>query len=218
MFAWYILIFLGDHGEHIAHHTEALPRQEIEFLSFMLMIVAMMWPTQLKEVTYIYTHSNLEVRLFSSLLYIVAYTIVWSAIGYAALAGLGMLLPLFSNNIGPWLFLLAIAMWQCSPTKQRLRNACHKHRPLTGGHWKRYFTPMIFGSEQCLVCIGSCLPLMFLPYVFSEIHTQVMIFVFVFMLLESFENPDREVWSIKLPLRFIRMLHHRLKLPFANWI
>jgi predicted metal-binding membrane protein len=161
----------------------------MSFAAWALMSVATTTPLTLPAVRHVYGNSIRVRRQWASLLYLVAYTVIWLVFGAVAL-----LLPL--HTVAPqWIavaLLVVAGLWQLTRTKSRALRACRRTIPLPPQGRRADLACVRFGFQQGWRCLVSCWPLMLLMAL-VPLHLAVMGVVAAFMYAEERTKLGREM-------------------------
>lgn len=175
---------------NLAWSSLAAPhRHSMPFAAWALMCVAMTTPLTLPAVRHVYRNSIRARRQWASLLYILAYTVIWLVFGAVAL-----LLPL--PTVAPqWIavtLLVMAGLWQLTRTKTRALRACRRTVPLPPQGRRADIACVRFGIQQGWRCLVSCWPLMLLMAL-VPVHLAVMGALAAFMYAEERTKLGREM-------------------------
>ena len=160
-----------------------------------LMLIAMMAPTLVGSVYYIWSNSFARRRLRSIALFTVGYGAVWMAAGYILFA-----VKLAGESRMPQSYFPAIVVallafvWQASPFKQRCLNRCHGHRSLSPFGLAADGDAARLGFEHGFWCTCSCWAAMLFPILLPAGHFVAMIGVSIVMFCERLDPPRTPSW------------------------
>ena len=182
--AW---IALAATGTHAGHHAPS------SYTAWILMSVATAVPMTLPAVRHVYHNSIRVRRQRATVVYLVAYTMVWAAFGAAAL-GLAALLPL--HIVAPpaiaVTLLIVAGVWQLTRTKTRALHACRRTVSLPPQGRRADVACARFGLMQGRRCLVSCWPLMLLMAL-VPMHLAAMVVLAAFMYAEERTRLGREM-------------------------
>ena len=171
-----------------------------------LMFGAMMLPAAAAPLRHVLDRSFARRRLAAGTLFVAGYALPWVAAGVALLALAARIdaarpaAPAFAAAI------LGIALWQCSPAKQRCLNRSHSHPGLSPFGARAGLDVLRFGATHSLWCIGSCSALMLLPMLFPAIHLPLMAGVTLWLAGEKMAAPHAPAWRLRGPSQLVRIV------------
>ena len=165
-----------------------------------LMVVAMMFPLLTMPIAHIRARSFARRRWRSTGLFLVAYGTIWTiacAIPATALWVAG------NHGVDHWwltgVTVVAAAIWQFSPAKQRWLNRSHSHPALAAFGLAADRSALRFGTRHGIRCVGSCWALMALPFVVGSWHLAAMAIAGAWIAAERLSSPTVPVWAIRVP-------------------
>lgn len=169
-----------------------------------LMFAAMMAPLIGAPLRHVRDRSFARRRTRAVALFVASYGLPWIA-GGAVLLMVAKWIAAAASPLVPALAVAAIAIWQCSPAKQRALNRCHAHRELAAFGPRADLDVLRFGFTHALWCIASCAALMLLPMLFVEGHLLIMAAVTLWLAGERIEKPLPPRWRWRGPGKAVRL-------------
>lgn len=165
--------------------------------NWVLMLVAMMLPTLVPPVYFIWQSSFARIRVALITLFFTGFGLVWLLVG-AGLTGL----EFFARSLAPpswsWLPAIVVALaalvWQASPGKQICLNRCQSHPPLAAFGFAAGRDALKMGLVHGMWCAGSCWAAMLFPMVLPTGHHAAMAAVTVLMFCERMDPAARPSW------------------------
>ena len=149
-----------DHSHHAV--TRALPPLSSVAVSWMLMVVAMMFPMVLESVRIIAARSLWKRRHRAILEFLAGYLALWTLVGVAAslvISALQTQVQLEPAHAA--VFGLGVAVcWQLMPAKRRAIIACHRTQPIAPTGWRADRDCFHSGWRVGISCMISCWALM----------------------------------------------------------
>lgn len=180
------------------------------------MLTAMMAPLLIPVLRHAHARSLPGRRWRTLTLLVVAYAAAWSVGGLILLAGMVALWAATpSNTVAIALAILATALWQVSPPKQRCLNRRQAHPPLAAFGRAADLDALRLGGTHALWCLGSCWALMLLPHLFDQWHLAVLAIVTLWIWAEAFEPSERPTWRPHVPTRAALILSAALLPPIS---
>lgn len=162
-----------------------------------LMFAAMMVPLIAAPVAHVRDRSFARRRLRATALFIASYGLPWIAAGVGLLWGASWIVASGATSVT--LAIGAIALWQCSPWKQRCLNRCHAHTELAAFGVSADLDVLRFGFTHAWWCIGACSGLMLLPMLFPSGHLAAMFAITLWLAGERVEKPRHSAWRWRGP-------------------
>lgn len=174
------------------------------FAASALMFAAMMAPLIGPPVLHVRERSFASRRTRATVLFVLGYGVPWLVASAVLLVAASWIV----SKESPLLLALtiaAVALWQCSPLKQRCLNRSHAHTALAAFGWKADRDVLRFGLVHAWWCIGSCFALMLLPMLFTRGHLAIMAGMTLWMIGERLERPTPPAWRWRGPMNVIRI-------------
>ncbi len=131
----------------------------VGLLPWLVMTTAMMGPAALAGLRYTGLHSLVWRRQRAMAEFAAGYLILWCVFGVLVLSMVNVY-PAISGWIAFAAVLAVAAVWQVTPMRRRLLQACHRARPLPPRGWRAECGAFQFGLRHGLPCIGTCCCLM----------------------------------------------------------
>ena len=144
------------HQEHV-HHT--MPVQDImpvqvEFLTWCLMVLAMMVPLMLERLRWVAFQSFRHRRHRAILLFLIGFLLPWMLVGVVP-TWLRTLDWSYNPLVAPGIFGLA-ALWVLAPVRTRALAFCHLTIPLAPLGWKADRDCLRYGLIIGASCVATC--------------------------------------------------------------
>lgn len=162
-----------------------------------LMLVAMMLPTLVPPVFFIWQTSFARSRVFLVTLFFTGFGLVWMLVG-AGLTWAKFVARSLASSSWSWLPFTVVGLvalvWQASPVKQICLNRCQSHRPLAAFGFAAQRDAARMGVVHGMWCAGSCWAAMLLSMAFPADHHAAMAAVTVLMFCERLDPPARPSW------------------------
>lgn len=183
------------HGEHAAA-TSTWTLLSGHFTAMWLaMILAMAPPLLLREIGRLWRTSLHRLRHLTLAWFVCGYVGLWLLVGVALMVLSGWL-TVSSERIAAAVAL--IALWHCSPARQRCLNACHRVPTLrvfgTAAHWDS----LRYGVSTGWYCAGACGLAMLLVLLAKEHHLVGMALVAVVATGERHLPARRPGWRLPI--------------------
>ena len=191
-------------GQHSMHHHMSI-RSLVEGSALMLM--AMMVPLIGVPLRHVLDRSLARRRVRAVILFLAGYGLPWLVAGAVLMAAAARISA--QASLGLTLGVVAaIAVWQCSPAKQRCLNRCHARGPLAAFGVRADLDVLRFGLVHALWCIGACSGLMLLPMLLPHGfgHLAVMAAVTLWLLSERLSKAEKPRWRVRGPEKMLRIL------------
>ena len=189
----------------------------VQLTGWGFMVLAMMLPTLIIPVQHICQQSFKRYRVLHSLLFVLAYTMVWMVAGVITIALVNPLYRLMPLSYIPALVVFLIALvWQFSPIKQRCLNRGHHHPTLSAFGWAARRDCLRFGLLHGLWCIGSGWALMLFPMLLPRGHNLAMLLVTLVMISEHLEHPRMPRWQFALRLKLFKLVIAQTRIRLLN--
>jgi predicted metal-binding membrane protein len=170
-----------------------------------LMFASMMVPLIGAPVLHVRDRSFANRRWRAIALFIAGYGLPWIAASVVLLLASSWIVAAESPLLMV-LTIVAIALWQCSPIKQRCLNRGHAHTELAAFGVKADLDALRFGLVHAWWCIGSCFALMLLPMLFTRGHLAVMAGVTLWLAGERLERTAAPRWRWRGPSYVVRII------------
>lgn len=164
------------------------------------MFAAMMLPALGPPTLHVATQSLAARRARSIALFLAAYAAVWIAAGVVLLIACAAVVH---SEVAIALTLLAAAIWQCSPLKQRCLNRCHDHRALAAFGREADRDVLRFGLRHGLWCAASCAALMLVPMLFPAAHVALAGAITLWIAGERLQRPAVPRWQWRGPRKAV---------------
>lgn len=162
-----------------------------------IMFAAMMVPLVGAPLAHVRDRSFARRRLRATVLFFAGYGLPWIVAGAVLLWGASWIVA--SGTAAVALAIAAIALWQCSPAKQRCLNRGHAHTELAAFGMKADLDVLRFGFTHARWCIGACSGLMLLPMLFTRGHLAAMFAVTLWIAVERIGRPLPAAWRWRGP-------------------
>lgn len=175
------------------------------FTASALMFAAMMVPLIGAPVLHVRERSFANRRRRATALFVAGYGVPWIAAGIVLLLASSWVLAAESSLLLV-VTIAAIAVWQCSPMKQRCLNRGHAHTELSAFGVKADLDALRFGLGHAWWCAGSCFALMLLPMLLTRGHLAVMAGVTLWLAGERLERPAPPRWRLRGPAHVVRII------------
>lgn len=169
-----------------------------------LMFAAMMVPLIGAPVAHVRDRSFARRRVRAVALFVAGYGLPWLAAGVALLL-LAAWIAGSGSAIAVAAAIAAIALWQCSPAKQRCLNRCHAHGELAAFGVRADLDALRFGLTHAWWCIAACAGLMLLPMLFVRGHLPMMAVVTLWLAGERLDRPRPPRWQWRGPAKIVRI-------------
>lgn len=173
-----------------------------------LMFAAMMLPALGPPTLHVATQSLAARRARSVALFLAAYAAVWIAAGVVLLLACAAIVR---SDVAVIATVIAAAVWQCSPMKQRCLNRCHDHRALAAFGREADRDVVRFGLRHGLWCGASCAALMLVPMLFPAAHVALAAAVTLWIAGERLERTAVPRWQLRGPRKALRIAIGQLR-------
>ena len=191
---------LSGHGpSHSAVASSSAPSMGL----WMIMIVAMGPPLMVREVGRVWCASLRRLRHLTTAWFVCGYMGVWLLVGFA-LAILAEWVAGSPTRIAGTVVL--VALWQCSPARQRCLNACHRIKTLRAFGTAALWDSLSYGVASARYCASTCGLVMLLVLLVKEHHLAAMAVAAALTTFERYLPPRRPRW--RLPV---------LRAPSLDW-
>jgi hypothetical protein len=138
---------------------------------WVVMILAMSPPLLLREIGRLWRASRRRLRHLTIVWFVCGYLGVWLLSG----ASISTLAGWVTGEPGRVVFAVAVvALWQCSPVRQRCLNACHRVPTLRVFGAAAQWDSLRYGASTGAVCAAVCGPLMLLALLATDYHFAAM--------------------------------------------
>ncbi|MET0556909.1 MAG: DUF2182 domain-containing protein [Vicinamibacteria bacterium] len=175
-------------------HPHAMSHAPDRFAAVWLaMILAMAPPMLLREIGRLWRASLRRLRGLTIAWFSGGYVAVWLAAG----AGLGLLAEWVAR--GPQRITAAVALvalWQCSPARQRCLNSCHRPPTLRVFGAAAQWDALRYGISTGVTCAASCGPVMLLVLLVDGHHLAAMALATVVATLERYWHARSPGWRL----------------------
>lgn len=134
-------------------------------------------------------------RLLTIAVFVSGYGLVWMLAGAVAIPLAAFL------SAGPglaWTAVALVALWQCSPARQRCLNICHRAPRLRVFGWAAQGDAVRYGVVTGSACAATCGPIMVLVLVVADFHVLAMAIVTVLLTVERYRPARRPRWRLPL--------------------
>ena len=162
---------------------------------WLAMILAMAPPLLLREIGRLWRTSLHRRRHLTLASFLFGYVGVWLGVGIG-LATLSTWLTVSVERIAVATAL--IALWHCSPVRQRCLNACHRMRSLRVFGMAAQWDALRFGLTTGWYCAGACGLAMLLVLLAADAHLAAMAVVTMFATVERYLPARRPGWRLPL--------------------
>ena len=150
--AWIALLSVPRHS--MSHQSTA-----IKLTSWLLMVVAMMFPLVTAQVRQAAFHSLWNRRHRAIGVFLAGYVMPWLAFG-ALVVLIQRAFPVDKPATVIIVAILVAAAWQASPWKRRALDRCHRIMPLAPRGWRANRDCLRFGWNIGTACLCACWALM----------------------------------------------------------
>lgn len=152
----------GTHAVHqpLASADAVVASVAAGLVDWSLMVVAMMVPLVAASVRMVAARSLWRRRHRAVITFLSSYVLVWSVVGWAALALVTLWLGSVASPVPVTVALLLAAAWQTTSAKQRALMACHRSAPLAPHGWRATRDCAHYGLLAGLRCAASCWAMM----------------------------------------------------------
>lgn len=157
------------------------------------MVVAMSPLLLLREVSLVWNGSLRRTRALTVLVFICGYVLVWIAAGLVALPAATATAA--SVWFG-WSIAALVAVWHCSPLRQRCLNVCHRTRRLRAFGAGAQTDAWRYGAVTGAACAATCGPLMVLVLLATHAHLVAMAGATVLLVIERYRPAQRPRWRL----------------------
>jgi predicted metal-binding membrane protein len=185
------------HGAHaVATSASSILERPANFMAVWLaMILAMSPPLLLREIGRLWRTSLRRLRHLTIGWFVCGYVGVWSVAGVGLAIIFGWL-TVSSGRIGVAVALIAI--WYCSPARQRCLNACHRPATFRVSGTAAQGDALRYGISTGGYCAAACGPAMVLVVLATDYHLVVMAFAVAVSVVERYLPARRPVWRLPL--------------------
>ena len=191
----YSVVAMG-HGEHAASTATTLSHPSDHFLAMWLaMILAMAPPLLLREIGRLWRTSLRRLRHLTLAWFLCGYVGIWLLAG-VALAMLSGWVTVSSERITTAIAL--VALWHCSPARQRWLNACHRVPTLRVFGTAAQWDSLRYGVSTGWYCAGTCGLAMLLVLLAKNHHLLGMALVAVVATVERHLPARRPAWRLPI--------------------
>ena len=169
------------------------------------MVVAMSPLLLLREVSLVWNGSLRRTRALTVLVFACGYVLAWIAAGLVAF-------PVATAAASVWLgwsVAVLVAVWHCSPLRQRCLNVCHRTRRLRAFGAGAQTDAWRYGAVTGAACAATCGPLMVLVLLAAHAHLLAMAGATVLLMIERYRPGQRPRW--RLPFAPARPEHMALR-------
>jgi predicted metal-binding membrane protein len=162
---------------------------------WLAMILAMAPPLLLREIGRLWRTSLRRLRHL---------TIGWFLCGYL---GVWLLAAVVLSSVFGWasvnssriaIAVALIAVWQCSPARQRCLNACHRAPTLRVFGTRAQCDSLRYGISIGCYCAAACGPVMFIVLLATDYHLVVMGLVAAMTTLERYLPARCPAWRLPM--------------------
>ena len=185
------------HGEHVAASTASrLFHASGHFTAMWLaMILAMAPPLLLREIGRLWRTSLRRLRHVTLAWFACGYVGLWLLVG-VALTVLAGWLTVSSERIAAAVAL--VALWHCSPARQRCLNACHRVPTLRVFGTAAQWDSLRYGVSTGWYCAGACGLAMLLVLLAKDHHLLGMALVAAVATFERHLPARRPGWRLPI--------------------
>ena len=204
---WIVMAWLvtGEHHsiaslDHIDHAGTGISTSPFDLSShlpamWLAMILAMAPPLLVREIGRLWRTSLRRLRHLTIASFVTGYGGVW------LLAGLVLSIILRSMTVSSGRTAIAvalIALWLCSPARQRCLNACHRLPTLRVFGVTSQWDALRYGISTGCYCVAACGFVMLLVLLATNDHLMVMGLAAVVTTLERYLPARRPGWQLPL--------------------
>jgi len=185
------------HGDHAVAAT-AMPMSHLSghFTAMWLaMVLAMAPPLLLREIGRLWRTSLRRLRPLTIAWFLCGYAGIWMLAG-AALSTLFEWVTVESERIAVAVAL--VALWHCSPWRQRCLNACHRVPTLRVFGTAAQLDSVRYGVSSGCYCVATCGLVMLLVLQVKDHHLIVMAVTAAITTLERHLPARRPAWQLPL--------------------
>jgi predicted metal-binding membrane protein len=146
------------HGDHSLGAGSSFPTRLPEYIAWVLMVVAMMFPPMAGNLKVVADRSRWARRDVALGEFLFGFLAIWAICGLGVIAlerGLPRLLSMSEVWLGPAGFGVAAA-WQLSTSRRRMVRACHLTVPLPPCGWRADARCITYGMSIGMRCVASC--------------------------------------------------------------
>ena len=191
----YSVVAMG-HGEHAASTATRMSHSSGPFLAMWLaMILAMAPPLLLREIGRLWRTSLRRLRLLTLGWFLCGYVGIWLLAGVAP-AMLSGWVTVSAERMTTAIAL--VALWYCSPARQRCLNACHRVPTLRVFGMAAQWDSLRYGVSTGWYCVGTCGLAMLLVLLAKDHHLLGMALVAVVATVERHLPARRPGWRLPL--------------------
>jgi predicted metal-binding membrane protein len=161
------------------------------------MVLAMMPPLLVDQISHLWTRSLKRRRVRAILLFSAAYLFLWSVASWSLVVVSHALVDTLvaSSSLGPIAVTLA-AIWQLTPAKQATLNHCHRLPSLPAFGIAADMSAVHYGLTTGGWCVASCWALMLIP---TAIHGVGLMATTMIVMLVERQAPCRGArWRFSL--------------------
>jgi predicted metal-binding membrane protein len=159
------------------------------------MILAMAPPLLLREIARLWRTSLVRLRHLTLGCFLCGYVGVWLLVGVVLTMISGWAI---GNSARIAFVCVMVAIWHCSPARQRCLNACHRVPTVrvfgAAAHWDAWR----YGISTGWYCGGACGPIMVLALFAPDSHLGAMAAVAVVATFERHAPARRPRWRVPL--------------------
>jgi predicted metal-binding membrane protein len=183
-------------ASHSTHGVAAASTSLIDFtVVWLAMILAMAPPLLLREIRCLWRTSLRRLRHLTIGWFVCGYVGVWLGFG-VALPSVSRWVTLSSTRLA--IAVALIALWHCSPVRQRCLNACHRAPTLRPFGITAHSDSLRYGIATGCYCAATCGLIMFLVLLVTDYHLVVMAVAFVVTTFERYLPARRPAWRLPM--------------------
>ena len=165
---------------------------------WLAMIFAMAPPLLVREIGYLWRTSLRRMRSIAISWFACGYVSVWLLAGVALLALLEPITASPERIVGT---VILIAIWLCSPARQRCLNACHRPPTLRVFGAAAQLDALRYGISTGAYCVATCGVLMLPVFLTTEHHLAAMALAAAIATLERHLPARRPRWQMPVAQR-----------------
>jgi hypothetical protein len=187
---WLILPMLQA-SSAMAHHHHGASTPHHGLSAWLAMVLAMAPLVLRNEIAFLWRTNLRRLRWPAIFVFLAAYSLPWLMLGLLWL----WLLSDFPGSTGALLLgLLGLAVWHCSPLRQRCLNRCHGHPRLRAFGFAMLVDTAHFGLRAGALCGAICGPGMLLAMGLPNHHLAAMFTISVIATIERYFPARRPAW------------------------
>ena len=158
--AWVLMARMpGPHAGHAGHHPPGgAPGSGA--LSSMAMVIAMMLPLVIPHVRHIALSGPGPRRHLSVAAFLLGYLAAWIVAQALIVGAFNGIASRTGGMAAAGIAMIAAALWELAPTKERQLRRCDRRVPLEARGWRAGRDCASFGASTGIACVATCWALM----------------------------------------------------------